>query len=378
MIPARLGSKRVHNKNLRLIDGIPLISFIVEAVIKSGAFNKHDIYINSESDLFEHIAQKYGIQFYKRPEHLSTDEYTNDDFALDFLENIDADILYQFLPTSPFIAPAQIKEFVSQMKDENLDTLVSLKEDKIECLFNGSPINFDQKKKTPPSQNLIPVHAYACGMMAWRKSNFISNIKKYGAAYHGGDGKIGFYTLSGYSTVDIDTEEDFKLAEAIYESQKFPAQPTYYDPDLDPFVWHENDVPDILDKDGVQGRYFESANQNIVNVSKILNEKTDDSWIYRVVDSKSNSCCLISQKPGEGNRRHFHPSWNEWWYIVEGEWEFNIENKTYRVVKDDIVFIPQNTWHKITAAGNKRAVRLAVSRDDVKHSYDKRDYDKND
>ena len=86
---------------------------------------------------------------------------------------------------------------------------------------------------------------------------------------------------------------------------------------------------------------------------------------------------MISQKPGEGNRRHFHPSWNEWWYIVEGEWDFEIEDKTHRVVKDDMIFIPKNTWHKITAVGDKRAVRLAVSRDDVKHSYDKRDYEKN-
>ena len=38
MIPARLGSTRVSNKNLRMIDGKPLIAFILEAVIASGMF----------------------------------------------------------------------------------------------------------------------------------------------------------------------------------------------------------------------------------------------------------------------------------------------------------------------------------------------------
>ena len=378
MIPARLGSKRVHNKNIRLIDGKPLISFIIETVIKSECFDLKNIYLNSESEVFRHIAHKHGISFYKRPDHLSTDEYTNDDFSLDFLDNIDTDILYQFLPTSPFVTAQQVKEFVQKMEDESLDTLVSLSENRIECVFDNKPINFDQKKKTPPSQSLNPIYSYACGLMAWRKDNFLDNIKKYGAAYHGGDGEIGFYPMTGFSTLDIDNEEDFRLAEAVYESQKFPSRPAYYDVSLDPFVWSEDDVPDILDKDGVLGRYFSESNQTIVNVQKILNERKDNSWIHRVVDTESNSCCLISQKPGEGNRRHFHPSWNEWWYIVEGEWDFQIEDKTHRVIKDDMIFIPKNTWHKITAVGSKRAVRLAVSRDDVKHSYDKRDYEKND
>ena len=59
MIPVRLGSKRVKNKNLRLIDGKPLISYVLETTIKSNIFD--EIYINSESDIFEPIAKKYGV-----------------------------------------------------------------------------------------------------------------------------------------------------------------------------------------------------------------------------------------------------------------------------------------------------------------------------
>ena len=89
-----------------------------------------------------------------------------------------------------------------------------------------------------------------------------------------------------------------------------------------------------------------------------------------MVNTESNSATIISQLPGEGNRRHHHPDWNEWWYILDGEWEWEIEGKKHIVKKDDIVFIEKNKKHKITASGSKPATRLAVSRGDVAHVYE--------
>ena len=80
---------------------------------------------------------------------------------------------------------------------------------------------------------------------------------------------------------------------------------------------------------------------------------------------------LICQMPGEGNRRHYHPDWNEWWYILEGEWEWEIEGEIRKIYKGDVVFMKKNRIHKITAAGNKPAIRMAVSRSDVAHVYPK-------
>jgi len=96
----------------------------------------------------------------------------------------------------------------------------------------------------------------------------------------------------------------------------------------------------------------------------------DKSWSKRVVDTESNSMTVICQMPGEGNRKHHHPDWNEWWYIVEGEWEWEIENKIKKIVKGDIVFMRKNRKHKITASGSGRAIRMAVSRADVAHVYE--------
>ena len=140
MIPVRLGSKRVKNKNLRLIDGKPLISYVLETAIKSNIFD--EIYINSESDIFEPIAKKYGVKFYQRPAYLAEDDKTNDDFTYDFLQNIECDDLIQLLTTSPFMSVSDVTSFVNKFHDNNYETLISVNNVQIESIYDGNPINF--------------------------------------------------------------------------------------------------------------------------------------------------------------------------------------------------------------------------------------------
>jgi len=131
----------------------------------------------------------------------------------------------------------------------------------------------------------------------------------------------------------------------------------------------EADVPDILKKDGVINNELFSANQEVVNICTLLENAPAPSWSYRVIDTDSNSATLICQNPGEGNREHYHPDWNEWWYIIDGEWEWDIEGVKKIVRSGDIVFIEKGRKHKITVVGDKAAIRLAVSRSDVEHVY---------
>ena len=197
-----------------------------------------------------------------------------------------------------------------------------------------TPINFDQKSQTPPSQLLTPIEAYACGIMAWNCKKFRDNMDKYGAGYHGGNGSIGFYELTGYSTVDIDNEEDFELAEAVINSLKQEKkQPEYYNSVRKDLIADAN-VKRILSGDGVILNNQDEANREKVMLSEIIEKNgRNQSWSHTVVNSSSNSATLIAQLPGEGNRKHFHPDWNEWWYIVEGQWNWNIEGEDKTIQK---------------------------------------------
>tara|TARA_R110000782_G_scaffold78547_2_gene156630 strand:+ start:1319 stop:2476 length:1158 start_codon:yes stop_codon:yes gene_type:complete len=370
MIPARMGSKRIPKKNIRLLNGKPLIQYAIDAAKEAGCFD--EIWVNSEAEIIEKIALESDVNFYKRPEVLSSDIASNDGFAEDFFRNVDCDIIIQILPTSPFISPNEIKEFVQMFVYNGLDTLISMVDVQIEAIYKGKPINFEQKKITPPSQTLTPIKAYGCSLMGWRRENYLANIEKYGAAYHGGDGKIDYFTLKGYSTIDIDNEEEFQLAESVARSlSKAKTYKTRYYGD----EHSEVDVPKILSKDGVRESSYNLANQKIVDYKEILKQNDPkSSWCHRVINTESNSATLIAQMPGEGNRRHYHPDWNEWWYILKGQWSWEIDGEKYTVKKDDFVFIPKGVIHQITATGEGQSIRLAVSRDDVIHTYPDGEY----
>lgn len=370
MIPARLGSKRVPKKNLRLLNGKPLIAYAVEAAKASGAFS--EIYINSEADIFSKIAAEYGVRFYKRPEALASDETINDEFVLDFVKNIPGDILIQLLPTSPLITPEEIKDFIQKMQQGSYNTFVSVNDHQIACVYQGRPINFSLTEPHRSSQGMLAVQSYATVLMGWTYQNFLENIKKHGCAYHGGSGKTGYYILKGLSTIDIDNEEDFALAEVALEYRNNPRtqKKEYYSEQGVKKERSESDVPGIMKKDGVSCGDFSQENLPLINLDRIIaGQDNRRSWCQRIVNTENNSATLISQLPGEGNRLHYHADWNEWWYIVDGEWEWEIEGRKLVVKKGDVVFIEKNKLHRITAIGNRPAVRLAVSRDKVAHIY---------
>ena len=226
MIPCRLGSKRIPKKNLRLLGNKTLSQWVATAAKETGLFD--EIYINSESDIFEEVADQVGVKFYKRPEEFATDTATNDEFALDFMNAFNFDVLVQINPTSPFLSKEDIIRFVTEFKTNGLQTLHTVKNEKIEGLYDGIPLNFDPLKPMPPSQLLIPVQLFSSSIMAWDVKKFRENMEKYNCAVYGGDGTIGYYPLSGFSALDIDNEIDFKMAEVILNLKNSSDNDTRY------------------------------------------------------------------------------------------------------------------------------------------------------
>ena len=211
MIPARLGSQRVKKKNLRLLNGKPLIAYSIETALKSKVFD--EVYVNSESDLIGNVAIKYGAKFYKRPSEFSKNSSNNDDFAYDFIKNTEGDILIQLLPTSPFISVKEIKGFVKTMVNKNIETLVSVVNHQIACLYRNEPINFNYLEAHISSQDMTPIKSYATVLMGWTYESFKRSMERYNFAYHGTDTIKDYFVLKGLSEIDIDNEEDFQLAE---------------------------------------------------------------------------------------------------------------------------------------------------------------------
>jgi CMP-N,N'-diacetyllegionaminic acid synthase len=230
MVPARVGSKRVKSKNLRLLDGKPLISHVLSNVAKLSVFD--EVYLNSDGKVFEQIALDHGVSFYDRDEALADDDATNDAFAYDFLKSVECDYLIQILPTSPFLQPEEIEMFVSEIKIKGLDGLISVISSQIACIYKGEPVNFSRDRVNPPSQEMTPVLAYATALMGWRRETFMQNYEQLGVAYHCPRGSVDYFELAGLASIDIDNEEDFLLADAIMRAQKLISEetPRYYQP----------------------------------------------------------------------------------------------------------------------------------------------------
>lgn len=362
MIPARSGSKRIPKKNTRLLSGKPLVKYAIETAKET----KYPVYVNTDDTEVMEIAKEMEVNVYVRPKELASDTATNDDFMLDFLNNINCEYVLQILPTSPFITKNEINNFIENMYE--VDTLVSVKDQQIGCVMNGQPLNFSKTKKNPPSQEMTPIKVYATTLMGWKSSTFKKNMKDIGCAYHGGNGVTDYYTLNGWSTVDIDHEEEFRLAETIAQFLPFEHlyKPFYHTKD----TYTDYIVPKVLKDDGVEINVGGDENNPVINVHDLMeNSPKDSSWYKTLINTENNSCTVVNQMPGEGNRLHYHAKWNEWWFILRGMWKFEIEGETYIVKPGDLVFINKGKKHKITAIGNTIASRLAVSRYDVEHIY---------
>ena len=114
-IPARGGSKSITKKNLARLGGLPLINYGVNAVIKSGAFER----VICSTDDFEiaNHSKSLGIEVDERPNELGLDSTPVADVLMDFLSrNLDnlPDYIMLIQPTSPFITSDQIKEIISK------------------------------------------------------------------------------------------------------------------------------------------------------------------------------------------------------------------------------------------------------------------------
>lgn len=227
MIPARLGSQRVPKKNLRLLGDKVLTQWVGDACKSAGVFD--DIFINSESEVFSAIARASGLSFYKRPAVLASSTATNDAFALDFIDNIECDILVQVNPTSPFTRSGDIEAMTKMFIDGGYKTLHTVKEEQIEGLFRGTPLNFDPNKPMPPSQELEPVQLFTSSIMIWDTAVLRKNMLEFGCAVYGGPHKTGYYVIRGEGMIDIDHEKDFYLAEAVLRMRESTMEARYYE-----------------------------------------------------------------------------------------------------------------------------------------------------
>lgn len=208
-IPARLGSKRIVRKNLRLLNGKPLITYAINATKQAKTLS--EIYVNTESDIIGDIAKVHGVRFYKRRPELAKDRIVSDQFNYDFLKNIETDILVMVNPVSPLVTGKDIDAVVNYFLEKEFDTVISVKEERLQAFCKGKAINFNPDAPLPMTQNIPPIQICSWAICVWRAETFIESFESKGYAVF--SGKVGFYPLDPLTAIKISAEEDFKIAE---------------------------------------------------------------------------------------------------------------------------------------------------------------------
>lgn len=216
MVPARIGSTRLKMKNLALINNKPLISYAIESAKTSGVFSS--IVVNSDSEVFAEIAKRHGVEFYLRPKELGSSTTKSDNVVYDFMLKHPSYILAWVNPTSPLQTGEEIKEVINYFLKEDLDTLITVKNEQVHCVYEEKPVNFKIEEIFAQTQDLKPVQPFVYSIMMWKSKAFIDTFERQGYALF--CGRIGYYPVSKETAIIIKAKEDIMLAEYVVRARE--------------------------------------------------------------------------------------------------------------------------------------------------------------
>ncbi|SFR58832.1 acylneuraminate cytidylyltransferase family protein [Anaeromicropila populeti] len=219
VIPARSGSKSVKHKNIRNVNGKPMIAYSIEHALKSKYVNR--VVVSTDSEQYADIARKYGAEVpFLRPEEYATDTAQDIDVfyhCLSYLkekEQYDADIVVQLRPTYPIRQIEDIDSMIELLlQNESAESVRSIAPAK-EVAYKMwhmdeqgflTPIMKDIKECYNMPRQELPKVYYQNACIDIVRGQVILEQKSMN-----GTRILGYQMEHNY---DIDTEEEFQKAE---------------------------------------------------------------------------------------------------------------------------------------------------------------------
>jgi len=226
IIPARSGSKGLRDKNIKLLNGKPLIAYSIEAAKASGLFDI--VMVSTDSKEYADIARIWGADVpFLRSERLSTDGANSWDVVAEVLnryeeegQTFEAFALLQ--PTSPLRTAQDIKQSIEQMEKSGANAIVGVTTSDHSPLWSNSlppdlsMSDFLRKEVLMTPRQQLPDFYRINGAMYLVKTSYFNE---------GHDiyrDKCYAYIMDKKHSVDIDDEVDFFLAQVILQSENKP------------------------------------------------------------------------------------------------------------------------------------------------------------
>jgi len=219
VIPARGGSKRIPRKNVRIMCGRPLILYSIDNAKALMEKYETDIAVSTDDDEVKNIASKReSVTVLERSEELARDAVTLDPVIYDALIRMEEkkgctyDLVITMQATSPTLKAQTVLDAIDSFIDQGLDTQISVvnrthlswKEE------NGKIVKNYEKRLN--SQEL-PKSFQETGGFLMAKRSVVTKATRIGE-------NVGVYEVPSSEAVDIDTEEDWIVAEAILRRKR--------------------------------------------------------------------------------------------------------------------------------------------------------------
>ncbi len=211
IIPARGGSKGIPRKNIKLLNGKPLIAYTIEAALAS---NLDRVIVSTDCEEIAGISKEYGAEVMMRLSHLAEDKTPTLPVLQDVVSRLEEkfDAVMTLQPTSPLRTSKHINEAIELFKsDKKANSLVSV----VEVPHNYMPeklMSFDGKyltgnREVKRRQEISTMYARNGAAI------YITKTEKLGEYIFGG--KILPYFMSKINSFDIDDIKDWEIVERL-------------------------------------------------------------------------------------------------------------------------------------------------------------------
>lgn len=220
VIPARGGSKRISQKNLKEIDGLPIIGQTVRRARESNLFS--DIFVSTENEEIAQTSMKFGAQLISRPSELADDFTPTLDVISNAVEMLELEptllvcCLYPVTPLLNYSRIAQAADVIRQGECDYIFPALPLSNQiqrSFECDLEGRISEFERGKSMMRTQDLGKKYVDAGQFYLGKAENWLQRKAIFSI-------NSSVVILNPWEVLDVDTPEDWEIMESVYYSRR--------------------------------------------------------------------------------------------------------------------------------------------------------------
>ena len=211
VIPARGGSRGIPRKNIKLMNGKPLITYTINNALKSKYIT--DVVVSTENEKIQNISQQYGAKVIKRPEELAGDIVTLDPVIYHATQEIEGssgykyDIIVTLQPTSPLLTVKTLDSALKEFLTSDYDCFISVTNKP--CLsWRKLNQEFVPNYQERLNRQQLPDNFVETGAFVISRRNLIEQNSRI-------NGKISVYEVPKSESIDIDDSNDWIICENL-------------------------------------------------------------------------------------------------------------------------------------------------------------------